>query len=179
MLIGLAGRRQFGEQHRQEMHHLGIECQWVSSPNDLDNFDGLILSGLNGSDWSNLPDLVNHLKKPIWQQRPILADGWACNILSKNKSALMDYHFSIHNRNKYTAELISVPSWETDRLVAVFSGFATFHDIAPNIAVLAHNKHRGAIILRQGNALACTFLAACTKNKEIYRYFKGILENKI
>lgn len=179
MLIGLAGRRQFGEQHRQEMQALGIDCQWVSSPNDLDNFDGLILSGLVSSDWPDLPDWINRLKDPLWQQRPLFADGWACSILSKSKTALMDYHYSVHKRDKYTAELISAPSWETERLVAVFSGFATFHDIAPNIAVLAHNKRRGAVVLRQGNALACTFLAACTKNKEIYRYFKGILERKL
>lgn len=179
MLIGLAGRRQFGEQHRQEMLHLGFECQWVSSPNDLAKFDGLILSALNSNDLPDLPQLLNALKNPIWQQRPLFADGWACSILAKSKTALMDYHFSFHNQDKYTAELISAPSWETDRLVAVFHGLAAFHDIAPNIAVLAHNKNRGAIVLRQGNALACSYLAACTKNKEIYRYFKGILEKKL
>ena len=97
MLIGLAGRRQFGEQHRQEMQALGIDCQWVSSPNDLDNFDGLILSGLVSSDWPDLPDWINRLKDPLWQQRPLFADGWACSILAKSKTALMDYHFSFHS----------------------------------------------------------------------------------
>ena len=179
MLIGISGRRQFGEKHWQELSGMGYECLWVQKAADLEGLDGLILSGLDSRDWPGLAQLINALRAPVWRQRPLLADGWGCHLLAKNQSALMDCSLSSRLSGRYSAELVLAPSWETERLVAVFAGEMIFSDIAPNIAVLAHNKRRGAVLLRQGNTLACGFLTACTKNKEIYRYFGRMLERGI
>lgn len=92
-----------------------------------------------------------------------LAEGLGSLFLDKAHSRLLSALVETHTAPN-TAELISVPSWDDAHLLAHFSGGIYFSDIAPNIAVLAQTKRRGALILRQGNVLALSFISQNPRN---------------
>lgn len=171
MLIGLSGNHDLLIKEALLLAEIGCDYQILNSCSDWEQIDGLILNGLNPHDWLNPAEIVNQLKSPRWQHDPILAEGWGCTFLDKSISGLLNCRIYAQTAPP-KLELIHIPSWENSRFLAYFSPQIYFTQIAPNIAVLAHNKSRGAVMLRQGNTLATSFLNILNPNLEIYHYFK-------
>ena len=167
MLIGLAGNTILIKQKLHILSALGFDCLILDENADWQAIDGLILSGTSLADWSEHAQITACLQDPRWRNQPILAEGLGSLFLDKAHSRLLSALVETHTAPN-TAELISVPSWDDAHLIAHFSGGIYFSDIAPNIAVLAQTKRRGALILRQGNVLALSFIS---QNREIYRCF--------
>ena len=64
-----------------------------------------------------------------------------------------------------------IPSWEDDRLTAVFGPEVRFSQIAPNLGIVCQTVERGPVVLRQGNYVAAAFVPEETADRAIYRYF--------
>ena len=148
MLIGLAGNTILIKQKLHILSALGFDCLILDENADWQAIDGLILSGTSLADWSEHAQITACLQDPRWRNQPILAEGLGSLFLDKAHSRLLSALVETHTAPN-TAELISVPSWDDAHLLAHFSGGIYFSDIAPNIAVLAQTKRRGALILRQ------------------------------
>ncbi len=171
MRIGLAGNPALIQKETQLLRELGFDCLSINDSNCWQQIDGLVLSGLAIGDWHRPQEIINQLKNPRWQHDPILADGWGCAFLDRNISGILNCRIYAQAAPP-KLELIHIPSWENDRIVAYFSPQIHFTHIAPNIAVLAHHKSHGAVMLRQGNTLAAEFINILNPNLEIYHYFK-------
>lgn len=168
MLIGLVGNSALIEKKLNMLGEFGFDCRILNEKTDWQTIDGLILSGTSLADWHDPAQITACLQNPRWRNQPILAENLGSLFLDKAHSRLLSALVKTCSA-KTTTELISVPSWDNAHLLAHFSNGIYFTDIAPNIAVLAQTKRRGALILRQGNVLALSFIS---QSSEIYRYFQ-------
>ena len=175
-MIGLSGNSSFIAKEQQIFTEMGFNCLPLQNDSDWQKLDGLILSGSSMGDWSYPEKIIAHLKDPIWQKRPILADGWGAVFLDKKISGILNCRVLARAAFSNRSELIHIPSWEKERALTYFAQDIYFTSIAPNIAILAHNNSRGPVILRQGNVLAMSFLSVPSNNPEIFHYFSKMFK---
>ena len=171
-MVGLSGNSSLIAKEQQFLTALGLDCLPLQNDADWQLIDSLVISGLSIRDWPNPEKIAANLKNPCWHRRPVLADGWGCVFLDKNISGILNCRILERPSFARHTELIHIPSWEKERTLAFFAPDIYFTSIAPNIAVLAHNKSRGPVIIRQGNVLAMSFLSVLSRNPEIYHYYR-------
>ena len=66
---------------------------------------------------------------------------------------------------------LEISSLDHVRFTACFLPDIRFTHVAPNLGILCYDKQRGPIILRQGNYLACNYVAELTKKTYLYDYW--------
>ena len=173
MQIGFMGNRELFEKNREIFYKLKIECKNITSAEELQAIDGLMISSLGGEGIEVVKKMYREIRNYGEKDTPIWGIGYGGYLLTDKNLALIDCHGRFRRRKSLKTSIISVPSWQ-ERFAVNFYGKIELVNVAPNIAILCEEK-QSPIILRQGNVLACTYMAELCKNKSIYAYFAQML----
>lgn len=170
MRIGIIGPEELLAKNEAIFAELGQQTQRLAQPQQLAEVEGLWLSAWYAEE-------LRHLFS--WRQAvrgrsdlAVMGAALGAYALGQNGPlALMDYRSCYKEEHHRSAELLRFPSWEDDRLTAVFGPEVRFSQIAPNLGIVCQTVERGPVVLRQGNFVAAAFVPEETADRAIYRYF--------
>ena len=90
---------------------------------------------------------------------------------------IMDCYAKTRQEDRLTTSVLEIPLLEYRRFNGVFVPNVSFSNIAPNLGILCKESIRGAVLLRQGNFLACSYVGELTPNLIIYEYFLAMIDD--
>ncbi len=160
------------EQFQEKLVEKPVHAFPVRTAQQIDAIDGLLITGYRPEDYARQ---LYHLRTPVQS----CADQLSLFGIAAGAAALGQNHLLplMGCKTQYqpavscTTSLLEVPCFDRDRFAALFLPDVRFRDLAPSMGVLCHHPHRGPVIVRQGDMLACTYVAEWTAQKEIYQYW--------
>lgn len=144
----------------------------IYTEKQLQQIDGLLITGWKNTDYLwQLQQL-----RPVIDQRAqeISLLGIAAGATALGKKgffSVMDYNASLKSGHHLTTAILEMPGFTTDRFTACFLPEVRFHNLAPNLGILCQDQKRGPIVIRQGNNLACSYVAELTPQPYLYSYW--------
>ena len=153
----------------QEKNCLVIDLQ---EKKQLRQVDGIIITGWKEKDYEfKIKQWVKELKMIEKEGTVILGIAHGAVAMGQNgRLKLMDYWTkSLPIIPKYLP--LEISSLDHVRFTAYFLLDIRFIQVAPNLGILCSDKQYGAVILRQGNYLACSYVAELTNKTYLYDYW--------
>ena len=143
----------------------------LRQPRQMPSLDGLLITGWRLEDYARQ---LFPLRSAIGQNAERLSlFGIAAGAvaLGRPNLAVMDFTATCHPAPAFTAAMLDVPGFAQNRFAAVFLPRLCFTALAPSLGILCEKSCYGPVVIRQGNHLACSYLAELTPPYEIYRYW--------
>ncbi len=160
------------ELFQQEQFQPPIEAFPVRTAQQLAKLDGLLITGQRPEDCAQQ---LYRLHTALKEQRDTLSLlGIAAGAAALGENQLLPL---LHCQTLckptpcYSTSMLEVPCFARNRFAAWFLPEVRFFDLAPCMGVLCQHPHRGPVIIRQGDVLACSYMAEWTAQKEIYQYW--------
>lgn len=149
-----------------------INATPICTEKQLNQIDGLLITG-----WKNTDYLWQ-----LQQMRPIIYEraqqisllGIAAGATALGKKGFfssMDCNVTLRSGRHLTTAILEMPGFTSDRFTACFLPDVRFQNLAPNLGILCQDQKRGPIVIRQGNHLACAYVAELTPQPYLYSYW--------
>ena len=170
--IGMLGpdylRKRNGDIFQQQQ----IKAITVYNEQQLSHIDGLLITGWNTSGYIRP---LQRLLPSIQQQLPQLSVfGIAAGAVSLGRNgplSAMDCDITMHSARQLTTASLEMPGYLQNRFTACFLPQIQFKNLAPNLGILCQDQKNNPIVVRQGNYLACSYVAELTPQPYIYNYW--------
>lgn len=138
----------------------------------LQQIDGLLITGWQPSHYTRQ---LQRWKQPIIQRIDtisILGISAGTAALGRNNLlSVMDCDIFCQPAAAFTTAVLEIPSMTQTRFSACFYPQIRFCSLAPCLGILCQHSRHGPVIVRQGNLLACSYVAEQTANNAIYGYW--------
>ena len=175
--IGMIGPPLLLQQNRRIFQQRDTEAFPLRTAQQLQKIDGLLITGCRPEDYAcQLYRLRTSIK--------CCADSFALFGIAAGAAALgqnqllplLNCRTYCQKASAFTTSLLDVPCFQKSRFAAFFQPKICFADLAPSLGILCHHPLHGPVIIRQGDILACSYLAEWTEPKEIYQYWLEMVE---
>lgn len=133
--------------------------------------DGLIITGWKRSDYLWQLQRFPTLRQQKEQLSLLGIAAGASTLGHGNFFAVMDCTIRLHPANQITTAILEAPAFSADRFTAYFLPDVQFQHLAPNLGVLCQDQKHGPVVVRQGNHLACSYVAELTPQPHLYYYW--------
>lgn len=144
----------------------------VSQAVQVAQLDGLLISGWH---YPTLCRRICPLQKSILAQQDHLSlwgiSAGAALLGRGNLLPVIDCDITIQKENRFHTSILELPDCSGNRFIGTFISDMQFASLAPNLGVLCQNQSCGAIAIRQGNHLVCSFAAEFTPSCYLYPYW--------
>ena len=175
--IGMIGPSLLLQQNRRIFQQHDADAFPLRTSQQLEKIDGLLITGYRPEDYARQLYRLRAPVKRCTDTISFLGVAAGAAALSQNHPlALMNCRAQYHPVTSGTASMLDVPCFSRSRFTAYFWPDIRFFDLAPSLGILCHHPRRGPVIIRQGDILACSYLAEWTEQKEIYHYWLEMVE---
>ena len=170
--IGMIGPDFLLQRNAEIFQQLQIKHITVKHEKQLAQIDGLLITGWKSADYrKQLQQLQPAIQKRARQICLLGIAAGAAPLGQKNFFSVMDCAISLRPSRSLTTAILEIPGFTTDRFTATFLPDVRFHHLAPNLGILCQDKQYGPVVVRQGNYLACSYVAEFTPQPHIYNYW--------
>lgn len=170
--IGMIGPDFLLRRNAEIFRQLQIDQLAVKHAKQLAQLDGLLITGWHRADYlKQLQALQPDLQRRVHQLSVLGIAAGAVPLGRKNFFSVIDCGISSKPARSPTTATLEMPGFTQDRFTAVFWPDIRFYHLAPNLGVLCQEQRRGPIVVRQGNYLACGYVAEFTPQPYIYHYW--------
>ena len=83
----------------------------------------------------------------------------------------MDCDITMRSARQLTTASLEMPGYLQNRFTACFLPRIQFKNLAPNLGILCQDQKSNPIVVREGNYLACSYVAELTPQPYIYNYW--------
>ena len=186
-LVGVLAVQGAFFKHREKLDELGVPSIEVRTSEELSRCDALIIPGGESTTITKVLRKTG-LYGPVRDfaaAHPVLGTCAGCIMLSTATTGNSDVEpMGIINitveRNAYGSQLdsfITTLDWDGIATEAVFIRAPKITKTGPEVEILlSHNGN--PVLVRQGNAIACTFHPELSKGTGVHELFVGSIKNK-
>ncbi len=157
---------------QQDRFEPPIEAYPVRTAQQIAKLDGLLITGWRPEQYAQQ---LYRLRAPVKEQTDnlsLLGIAAGAAALGENQLLpLLHCQTRYQPTSSYSTSVLDIPSFRRDRFAAFFLPDIQFSELAPSLGVLCHHPLRGPVMIRQGDILACSYMAEWTAQKEIYQYW--------
>ncbi len=170
--IGMIGPDFLLQRNGEIFQQLQIKQLTVKHAKQLAQIDGLLITGWHSADYrQQLQALQPDIQRRARQLSVLGIAAGAVPLGRKNFFSVIDCGISLKPSRSLTTAILEMPGFTQDRFTATFLPDVRFHHLAPNLGVLCQDQKRGPVVVRQGNYLACSYVAEFTPRPYIYHYW--------
>lgn len=138
----------------------------------LQQIDGLLITGWNYGQYLQPLKRLRNVILSRQEQLALLGIAAGAAALGKNGVlSVMDCHITQQAAQQLTTAILEIPGFSPSRFTATFLPEVRFSHLAPNLGVLCRDNRRGPVVVRQGNILACSYVAELTPRRCLYDYW--------
>lgn len=172
LTIGVIGPEFLIQKNREILEPKGCKVMALSHSSQLQQMDGMIITGWQAQHYrQQVNRWCRELNQLEQQNMAILAIAHGVVAMGQNgRLKLMDYCTTSRPVGLFTAPL-EIPSMDGVRFLAHFLSEIHFQSLAPNLGVLCQDRAHGPVVVRQGDYLACSYVAELTKQTYLYDYW--------
>ncbi len=177
--IGVLGIQGAFAKHISMLKNIGVQAEAVKYPEQIDQFDGLIIPGGESTTMSKFFDEIKIRSKLINFDKPIFGTCAGAILLSRNTADPLVNSLNLvpidANRNAYgrqTESFISDINLEFDSkpFRAIFIRAPKLSNPAPEVQIMG-TFNDDIVLVRYRNVLLSTFHPELTDDSRIHRYF--------
>ena len=170
--IGLLGPNYLLKRNEEILQQQQSKAVPIRNGQQLAQMDGLLITGWKPTDYLwRLQRLGPALQQALPRLSVLgIAAGAVC-LSRQNYCAVMDCDITLHASHPLTTATLEMPAVTDYRFTACFLPELRFTNLAPNLGVLCQEQIRGPVVVRQGNYLACSYVAELTPQPYVYRYW--------
>lgn len=170
--IGMIGPEFLLRRDQEFFYEQQIRAAAITTARQLEGLDGLLITGWRRSDY-------------LWQLRRLQPElsrraeslsllGVAAGAQALGRGGLLpvlDCRVTLRAGRQITTAALEMPGFVQERFTAAFLPEVRFSELAPNLGVLCRDQRRGPVVVRQGDHLACGYVAELTPRPHIYSYW--------
>lgn len=170
--IGLIGPHYLLKRNMEIFQQQQAKAIPVQKEQQLTQIDGLLITGWKPADYNwQLQQLGPALQQALPHLSLLgIAAGAVC-LGHKKYCAVMDCDIALQTGHPLTTATLEMPGVTDYRFTACFLPEVRFTNLAPNLGVLCQDQNRGPVVVRQGNYLACSYVAELTPRPYVYSYW--------
>lgn len=170
--VGVIGSDFLINKNREILQEKNCQVIALQEEKQLHQVDAVIITGWQEKDYgAKINSWAEELRKMEKENMVMLAIAHGSIAMGqKGRLKLMDYWSTTLSTAPVYLPL-EISSLDHVRFTACFLPDIRFTHVAPNLGILCCDKQRGPIILRQGNYLACNYVAELTKKTYLYDYW--------
>ena len=170
--IGMIGPDFLLQRNREIFQQQQVEAFAITNPQQVAQMDGLLITGWRPSHYTKQ---LHQLQIPIAHRIDTLSLlGISAGTAALGRNApltVMDCDIFCQPAPAFTTAVLEMPGITQQRFSAWFFPQISFCNLAPCMGILCQHSRHGPVIVRQGNFLACSYVAERTANKAIYHYW--------
>lgn len=170
--IGMFGPDYLLRRNEELFQQQQIKATPIRNEQQLAQIDGLLITGWKTSDYLRQLKRFHTTLQQVLPQISLL--GIAAGAVCFGRSGfcpVMDCDITLQPGHHLTTAILEIPGFSEDRFTACFLPELRFRNLAPNLGILCQDQKRGPIVVRQGNHLACSYVAEITPQPYLYRYW--------
>jgi 5'-phosphate synthase pdxT subunit len=170
--IGMIGPDFLLRRNAEFFQQQQIKSFALQQKKQLAQMDGLLITGWKRSDYlQQLQQLQPELCQRAMQISLLGIAAGAVTLGRQDFFSLMDCRITLQAARSVTTAVLEMPGYTDNRFTAAFLPEVRFHQLAPNLGVLCQHQKYGPIMVRQGNHLACSYVAELTPQPYLYHYW--------
>ena len=170
--IGLIGPDFLLQRDEMVFRQQQIKTVRIQDGAQMQQIDGLLLTGWKSSDYlHNIKRLAPSFLK---YRSQISLLGIAVGAAAMGRGGIlpvMDCNIVSRPGRSVATAILEMPSFTQERFTAVFLPEVRFTALAPNLGIVCRNGKREPVVVRQGNDLACGYVAELTAQPYLYHYW--------
>lgn len=170
--IGMIGPDFLLQRNAEILQQLQAKYIALQQEAELSQIDGLLITGWKRADYLRpLQRLQPAIRKRAEQLCLLGIAAGAAPLGQSGACPVIDYAVSLRPSRGLTTAILEFPCFGVSRFTAAFLPDVRFHHLAPNLAILCQHSRHGPVVVRQGNHLACSFVAELTPQPDLYAYW--------
>lgn len=178
-------------EHIALLSKLGVDCQQVRLPEQMEGLDGLIIPGGESTTLSRLMSMY-HLRQPVAQMAQQHKTVWgtcagmimmAHEITDEDPIPLQLMDIGVQ-RNAFGRQIdsfeqdLDIAEFNTTPFHAIFIRAPVIIRVGEGVKVLAELPDGRPVAVRQGNLLATSFHPELTRDTRFHQYFLDLTANQ-
>ena len=176
LTIGIIGPSYLAERNLTFFRHQQVNAYILEKGAPLQTLDGLLITGWKKGDYLRVLQQLYPKLEGLLEQLSVLGIASGATALGQN-GCLKKMNCTITQMPSsfLSTSVLTMPNITTDRFVASFFPKIIFTNLAPNLGILCQDLSHGPIVIRQGNCLACSYIAEFTPHQHIYHYWLSMV----
>lgn len=171
LTIGMIGPAFLLHYNREILAQQQAESIAIRNPTELSQIDGLLITGWRCEDYTyKLRPLYSMIQKNM-ERLSLFGIAAGAVALDQNNLGVINCNIFCQPARTFTTSILEIPSFRQSRFVATFLPELRFSALAPSLGILCEKSRYGSVVVRQGNHLACSYLAELTPHHDIYHYW--------
>ena len=170
--IGMIGPPVLLQRNREILQQQQIQAFSIIKETQLTQIDGLLITGWRQEDYAKQ---LNRLRAPVKSRIHELSllgiAAGAAALGQNNLLAVMNCDVLCRPSCTFSTSILEMPGFTENRSAAIFCPEIQFINLAPSLGILCQHPRHGPVIVRQGDVLACSYIAEWTAHPHIYHYW--------
>ncbi len=170
--IGMIGPDFLLQRNHEIFQQQQVDAFAITDSQQIAQIDGLLITGWQPAHYTKQLQQLQFSITQCADALSLLGISAGIAALGRNNPlAVMDCDIFCQPAPAFTTAVLEMPGITQQRFPAWFFPQIRFCNLAPCMGILCQHSRHGPVIVRQGNFLACSYVAERTANNAIYHYW--------